>query len=357
MSHDRTTELPSLLEKAAKPPDYQRFIALNTQVPQIKGKRGYYRVTITSSPRDLAKDLSLVLSPKARRILENQPETQISYGDSRCELPPTNPYRDPYIVICSCGQKDCEHTEYAMKHFQLIQRFAEDSGRISNLIREAEQTRKELESRLHLLEQEREEIAKRLEAEEKAGKQVVELRSEVEAKDLEAVRLRAQLEQKDEEQERLQREISTYRENFEVMLSEFWRGKDEPSLDTTELVSHEMLHVLTRHFTPPPSNISPEKKLQENVFADHHRVPNTMGLLGQLANINFIRELGIGYRHNTKSGKVQIDPEVERLKLLIPHKGEADIIRVITTARSKPQQFFAAYFIGERFGVEVQYPS
>jgi hypothetical protein len=356
MSQDRTTELPNLLAEVTEPPDYQRFIALNIQVPQIKGQRIYHRVTITSSLKDLAADLSLTLPLKVRRILEKQSEVP-SYKGSRCELPSPNPNHDPYVAICSCGQKDCEHIEYAIRHFQLAQRLSEDSGRISHLIQqamEAEQTHRKLENELLSIEQKREELAKKLESEERAGKQVAKLRKEVGTKDSEIVHLRSQLEHRDEEQERLRREIRTHRENFEAVLSEFWRGKDKPLDDTPKEVSDEMLYVLTRHFMLPLSSISPEDKFQKNVFADHHRVPNTMGLLRQLADIDFIRELGIGQRHNTKSGKVRIKPEVERLELLIPHEGEADIVRIITTASSKSQQFFAAYFIGERLGVEVQ---
>ena len=357
MSQDRTTELPNLLAEVTEPPDYQRFIALNIQVPQTKGQRIYHRVTITSSLNDLAADLSLTLPLKVKRSLKSWSETPISYKDSRRELPSPNPNRDPYIAVCSCGQRDCEHIEYAIRHFKLTQRFSEDSGRVSHLIQqalEAEQTRRELENKLLSLEQEREELTKELESEERAGKQVAKLREEIETKDSEIVHLCSQLEHRDEEQERLQREIRTHRENFEAVLSEFWRSKDKPSVDTPEEVSDEMLYVLAHHFMLPSSRVPPKEKFQKNVFADHHRVSNTMGLLRQLADINFIRELGIGQRHNTKSGKVRIKPEVGRLELLVPHEGEADIVRIITTASSKPQQFFAAYFIGERLGVEVQ---
>jgi len=368
MPQDRTSEPSDLLTEVTEPPDYQRFIALNIQVPQIRGQRFYHRVTISSSLKDLAADLSLVLPSKLRRILGSQPETPISFRHSRRTLPSPNPYRDPYIAVCSCRQKDCEHIDYAIKHFQLIQRFSENSGHISYLIQEsrqrmmeAEQTRRELEIKLHSLEEEREELIKGVESEGRAGKQVVKLHGELEVKDSEIANLCIQLEQKYKEQEHLQLEMMsrerTYREKLEAVLSEFWRGRDEPSVDTPKGVPDEMLHIFTRHFMPPPSDVSPEEKLQENVSADHHRVSNTMGLLGQLANINFIRELGIGQRHNTKSGKVRIKPEVERLELLVPHKGQADIIRIITTAPSKSQQFFAAYLIGNRFGVEVQYPS
>lgn len=364
MSQDRTSELFNLLPGMTEPPDYQRFIALNIQVPQIKGQRFYHRVTIASSLKNLAADLSLVLPSQLRRILGNWPERPISFGRSRRELASPNPNRDPYIVVCSCRQKNCEHIDYAIKHFQLIQHFSENSGQISSLIQEsrqrsmeAEETRRELESKLGLLEQEREELISRLESGEREGKQVVELRGELEAKNLEIANLHIQLEQKNEEQEDLQRKIRTAQENLEVFMHELWRSKDEPSGDKPEMVPEEMLYVLTRHFMPSPSNVPPEKKFQGNVAADHHRVPNTMRLLGQLANINFIRELGIGQRHNTKSGKIRIKPEVERLELLVPHKGEADIIRIITTAPSKSHQFFAAYFIGERFRVEVQYAS
>ena len=356
MSQDHTTELPDLLAEVTVPPDYQRFIALNIQVPQIKGQRIYHRVTITSSLKDLAADLSLTLPLKVRRILDKQSEVP-SYKGSRCELPSPNPNHDPYVAICSCGQKDCEHIEYAIRHFQLTQRLSEDSGRISHLIQqamEAEQTHRELENKLLSVEQEREELAKKLESEERAGKQVAKLREELETRDSEIVRLHNQLEHGDEERKHLQQEIRTQRDNLEAVWSEFWRGKDKPLVDTPGDISDERFCVFTRHFIPPPSDVPPQEKLQKNVFADHHRVSNTMGLLRQLADIDFIRELGIGQRHNTKSGKVQIKPEIERLELLVPHKGEADIVRITTTVLSKPQQFFAACFIGERFGVEVQ---
>jgi hypothetical protein len=362
MSKDNTTQLPDLFAVINASPDYQRFIALNIQVPQVKGKRIYHRVTITGSLKDLALDLSLVLPSQVRRALENQLEAPIVYRNSCRELPSPNPNRASYTAVCSCGEEDCEHVDYAIRHFQLVQRFAEDTGRIAHLIQEsqqraqeAEQKRRELASNLDSVQQEREELIKRIETAEEAGDQVTELHKNLESKESEIASLHVQLEQRDEQQERFQREIRTYQENIEaIWRSEFWRGKKEGSSAEPSPISDEMLDMLTHFFVPMPADVTPKEKFQDNVSVSHHRVPNTMGLLGQLVDISFIREIGIGRRHNTKSGKVRIKPEVERLELLVPYKGEADIVRIITTASSKAQQLAAAHFISKRFEVDVQ---
>jgi len=147
MSLEQITPLSDLLAEVNEPPDYQRFIALNIQVPQVKGKRIYHRVTITSSFKDLTLDLSLVLPSQVKRILEGHAETPISYRASHHELPSPNPYRAPYIVVCSCGEENCEHIDYAIRHFQLVQHFAEDAGRIAHLIHESEERAQEAEQK------------------------------------------------------------------------------------------------------------------------------------------------------------------------------------------------------------------
>jgi hypothetical protein len=364
MSEAHTSELPDLLDEVAKEPDYQRFIALNIQVPEVKGKRVYHRVTITSSFRDLEQDLSLVLPSRVRSHLRGESRAAISYQQSGHSVPSTNPNRDPYTAVCSCGQRDCEHIEYAVEHFQLIQRLSENVGRVSTLLREsmrrseeAEQVRKALESRLGLLEQERDELAARVKAEERAGKQVKELRDELDARSLEIIDLQTQVGRKSEEQELLQQQIEQHQRNYRAMAEEYWREKSVSSPSDVGQVSDEMLSVLTQHFALPWCDVDPKDKLQENVQADHHRVSNTDTVLTQLARIEFVRELGIGRRRNTKQGKVRIDRKADRLELLVPHKGEADTVRIITTALSRPQQLFAAYLIGEQFGVPVQDPS
>jgi len=364
MSSVATADVPELLEEGSVPPDYQRFIAVNIQVPIAPGKRAYHRVTITGCHQDLADDLSRLLPKKARAILERSDEP-VAIKNSHYEFPQKNPNRGPYIAVCSCGAKDCEHLEYAVRHFQVVQVFAENSGRISSLLREgkqkaveAELARKSLEEELQSLEQEREELSGQLEAAEKTGKQVVELQEKLRSKEAEKDLLREKVEQEDEEQARLQREIANYQDSLKAVFMQFWQEKDELASDRSVRLSDEMLTVFNRRFLLPLSQVSPSSKFQKTVEAGHHRVGqnvnHTHSLLMKLAPIEFIRELGIGRRHNTKMGKVQVKPSVEQLELLVPYKGEADIIRIITTARSRAQQFLAAYYLGELFGVEVQ---
>lgn len=364
MSDEKTTEFSDLLEEGSVPPDYQRFIAINIQVPIAPGKRAYHRVTITGSHRDLADDLSHILPKNARAVLKRSDEP-ILVKDSHREFPQKNPYRGPYIAVCSCGAKDCEHVEYAVRHFQVVQAFAENSGRISDLLREnkqrateAELARRNLEREIHSLGQERQELASQLEAAEKTGKQVTELQENLRSKDTQIDLLRGRIEQEDKEQARLQREIANYQDNLKAVFTQFWQEKDELASDGSLHLPDEMLTVFNRRFLLPPSQIPPSNKFQKTVEADHHRVgqsvSHTDSLLVKLASIEFIRELGIGHRRNTKMGKVRTKPKVEQLELLVPYKGEADIIRIITTAQTRAQQFLAAYYLGELFGVEVQ---
>jgi hypothetical protein len=355
MSTDNTNELPDLLEECLESPDYQRFIALNILVPQIEGKRIYHRVTITGSLKDLADDLSSVLPSSVLTLLRRQVNTVLSIRNSHSELPSPHPKRAPYVVLCSCGVKDCEHADYAIRHFQLVQSFADNSGRVSNLIRQSQRKILETESRLQLLDHERQEIACRLEEEKRKGEQVEELQLRLRAKDLEKADLSLQVEEAREEQERLQRIIETHQQNLKEVMDEFWRKQDSSWKSMSKDLPSEMLNVLNHYFIPPPSNILPSEKLQKNVSSDHHRVSRTKLLLPRLAAIDFVRGLGLDYRHDIKSGKVQIKQRVEELELLVPYKGEADIIRILTTAHTKAQQLFAAHLIAERFGVEVQY--
>jgi len=222
-------------------------------------------------------------------------------------------------------------------------------------ILEAEQIRKSLESKLQLLDSERVELSRQLDSEKKTAEQLAMLRSELEAKESEIAKLSKQLEDENEEQERLQQEVVTYQENLNAMMSEFWSRRNGPATNAANSnLSDRRLSVVSRYFIPPPSNVPTEEKFQKNVFSDHHRVGHTRSLLAKLAKIDFIRELGLDYRHNIKSGKVQIKERVEELELLVPYKGEADIIRIVTTAQTKAQQLFAAHLIGEDFEVEVQ---
>lgn len=86
MSDEKTIEFSDLLEKDSVPPDYQRFVAVNIQVPIEPGKRAYHRVTITGSHRDLADDLSRILPRKAQVILKRSDEP-ILIGNSHYEFP------------------------------------------------------------------------------------------------------------------------------------------------------------------------------------------------------------------------------------------------------------------------------
>lgn len=306
MSDEKNSVISDLLDGESIPPDYQRFIAINIQVPIAAGKRVYHRVTITGSHRDLANDLARVLPKRVRTMLERSDEL-VQIKDSHFEFPHNNPYRDAYIAVCSCGIKDCEHIEYAVRHFMSIQAFAENSGRISELVREnkqkateAELVRKGLEQDILLLGQERQELAKKLEAAEQSGTQVAQLQQELESKDLEMGLLRQKIVQEDEEQARLEREIANYQDNLKSVFTQFWQEKDEIASDETHKMSEEFLAVFSQRFLPPPSQVSPSNKFQKTVEADHHRVGNTELVLAKLAPIEFIRELGIGRRRNTK---------------------------------------------------------
>lgn len=252
-----------------------------------------------------------------------------------------------------------------MRHFQIVQAFAENSGRVSSLLRESKQRtaeseleRSDFEQKLRSLEQERQRLSSQLEVEEKTGKQVIELQEKLRSKDTEINLLRTTIEREDEEQARLQREIANHQDNLKAVFRQFWQEKDELASDKSVHLPDEMLTIFNRRFLLPPTQIPPSNKFQKTVEADHHRVGqsvnHTDSLLMKLAQIEFIRELGIGRRHNIKVGKVQIKPKAEQLELLVPHKGEADIIRIITTAKTRAQQFLAAYYLGELFGVEVQ---
>lgn len=361
---DTSTEFTDLFEGASSPPDYQRFIAINIQVPITPGKRLYYRVTITGSHHDLAEDLSHILPRRARIVLERSDEP-IRIKESHHEFPQKNPNRGPYIAVCSCGAKECEHVEYAIRHFQVIQAFAENSGRISDLLREsrqraaeAEHERKNLERELQSREQERQELVRQLETAEKASRRAEELKERLRSKELEIDLLTRRIAQDDEEQARLRREIANYQDNLKAVFTQFWQEKDDLISEGSPPIPEEMVAVFNRYFQLLPAQIPPSKKFQKTVEADHHRVGQSVGhtqlLLSKLATIPFIRELGVGHRHKTKMGKVRVKPKVEQLELLVPYKGEADIIRIITTAQTRAQQLFAAYYLGELFEVEVQ---
>ena len=104
---------------------------------------------------------------------------------SRRELPSPNPKHDPYVAVSSCGQADCEHLDYAIRHLEHIQRLSENSGR-SELIREvsqraliAEQERAESEDSLAKLNRAADRLSTELEASEREGRQVTSLRDKL----------------------------------------------------------------------------------------------------------------------------------------------------------------------------------
>ena len=124
----------------------------------------------------------------------------------------------------------------------------------------------------------------------------------------------------------------------------FYDTRSETAAINSDQIPAETLDILQQYFIPPSSLLSPAEKFQDNVYSDHHRVGNTQGIIKQLAGIPFVREIGISFRHPAKSGKVHVIPEVDVLELVVPHKGEADIIRVLTCTLTKSQQIFGAYF-------------
>lgn len=353
-------ELIDLIGSEAETPEYQRIIALNIQVPHTKGKRSYYRVTITSSLKDLGNDLGLVLPNNIRRLLES--EHELSYKHSRHEMSSPNPRRDPYVAVCSCGEPECDHVQYALSHFQRVVAFSQNSGHIAQQLRDitelmtlAEQQRTTLEQRLGLLKLEHDKLVDDL---EKAGRDdllVAELRDTLKRKENEIELLSFDLDEKAAEIDRHKQESETAQDNLRSM-SKAWLLSGKRRIEVSEVgITDDILRVINTHFVLDMTSVQPAEKLQDNVFSDHHRVANTRQVLPQLAQLEFVRELGIGYRHQTKSGKVQVMPEVDILEVLIPHDGEADIIRVLTTARSRPQQMLAAYMIAERWDLQVQY--
>jgi hypothetical protein len=223
-----------------------------------------------------------------------------------------------------------------------IGRIAESFQLTLGRLRQVEEQWKTAEGKLLSLAQERDELTGRLKVAMESGKETEELRRLLRQKE-------AEIAEKGEQAENLRANIrAIYREGFRCSSS---------SVTSTETLSAETTSVVTRHFLPPSCTVSPDDKLQLNVAADHHRVSNTPFVVGRVAQFGFVREVGLGHRHNTKQGKVRPQRDVTRLELLVPYDGEADIVRVITTATCKEQQLLAAHLIGQAFEVEIQQPT
>lgn len=344
-------------------PEYERFLALNVQVPKAAGSRQYERVTICCSPRDLAADLSLLLPSHIVRHLEDVGRYYpLKPKRFQHEASSPNPKRDPYVVVCSCGQSDCQHVEYALSHFQRVMAFSQNAAQIAQNLKanaefavQAEQQRTALAQQLERLRIERDQLAGNLELAESDVLVVGQLRERLRQNEDDIALLGLQLDDKENEITRYKRDVETARANLQSM-AEAWTSSGKRNADGNVIsATDELLSVVHTHFMPAPANVAPATKYQVNVSADHHRVTNTHAILMQLAEIEFVRELGISYRRQIKSGKVQIKPEIDTLEVLVPHNGEADIIRVLTTAASKPQQMLAAHVIAVRFDLDVKF--
>lgn len=356
------TELDNILTTEVESPEYERFLALNIQVPKVEGKRYYERVTISSSLRDLADDLSLVLPNHVRRALRQAHETHdMVYKSSSHRLPSPNPKRDPYVVVCSCGEPDCEHVQYAVGHFHRVMAFSQNAGQIAQHLRAsselaalAEHQQVALAQQLEHLQQERDQLAESLELAETDAQIAGQLQGKLNEKDDEIARLRLAFSEKAAEVDHHRQEAETAIDNLNSLSKEWLGSARRTKPDSGVSLTNEVYSVIQTHFMPPSLDIDPKMKFQVNVFADHHRVPNTHSILMQLAQLEFVRQLGISYRRKVKSGKVQIVPEVDTVEVLVPHNGEADIIRVLTTAVTKPQQMLAAHLVAAHFDLEVK---
>lgn len=356
------TNIEDIFDPQVETPEYERFIALNIQVPQVKGKRSYHRVTISSSLKDLGEDLSLVLPGRITKLLGSMHlEHRMAYKQSRQEIDSPNPKRDPYVAVCSCGNLECEHIAYALGHFRRILIFSQNSAQIaqqiaSNNERSAMAGKRlaELQDRLSSLRHERDTLATSLKMADRDAQLVSELQGELAAKEDDIELLSLEVNEEKAEVGRYKLEIETLQENLRAMSMAWLRSGEQKPLDKLE-IPEGILSVVRNHFMPRITELRPEEKFQDNVDSDHHRVANTHQVLLQLAQLEFVRELGISYRRQTKSGKVQVMENVDTLEVLVPHNGEADIIRVITMAGSKPQQMIVAYMVAERFDLDVQF--
>lgn len=356
-------ELAEILETVVvevEPPDFQRFVAVNIFVVGQNKQR--HRVTITNSLRDLAQELSFVLPNRVQRILKFCDEL-IIHEESRHEIPARLPRWDPFVAVCSCGQRACEHVEVACRHFNLVQSFADNTGQIleeihkrQKQIEEAVKAQSLLETKLQQLNSECATLAEKLAVEKAASERANLLQEQLTAKQAEISELQNQVHHYGKRQEELEKELAIHQDNYRAIVLEVARRGSEFGAATEREgeIDEDVQRVLYECFLPPVRDVAPERRLQLSVSSDYHMAASTRVIAANVAQLFFVREIGIDRRLTTKTGKVQILPKIGELKLIVPRDGDANTIRVYTTAQTRSQHYFAAHLLAQRFGVEVQ---
>jgi predicted nucleic acid-binding Zn-ribbon protein len=366
---------PLLPDEPKEAPHYQRFVAFSVLLPVEKGKRVYHRVIISGTHKDLEQDLGELLPKQIRRLLSHSDSEEI-WERTKRRVKTTTPNREDYFAFCSCKTADCEHIQDAVEHFFLIQDFAENSGQIIRGIRDnrvrvqeysqgidaANSTLQTLTTKLDGLERERSELANRLQrAREEDEKLALSLMEELDDKgqhisilqDLEAT-TRSEKEALLFEKQGLETANRILRGNLEAIGREFGKLAAEKHTSTEKGLSDEVIGVVSEYFALEPSNLEPESKLAPSIFSDHHKASNVETLARRLSAIDFVKYVGASYRREAKHNKVVIMPLEHELEVIIADGDNANILKLGTTAQTRPQQLLAAHLVAKQFDARVE---
>jgi len=369
------TNKPLLLDEPKETPHYQRFVAFAVLLPTEKGKRQYHRVVITGTHNDLEKDLGEILPKQARWLLSHSDSQEIKARTKR-RVETTTPNRQNYYAFCSCRADDCEHLKDAIDHFFLIQDFAENSGQIikdmrdnrillteySEKIEETNNALATLATDLSRLENERTELSARLQKVKEEDDQLAYgLIKELDAKNKEFEQLQAKEETvltekktlQDEKQE-IECRNQSLQANIETLSNEMRNLAARKLTAPPAALPSAVTGVVGRHFALEPSDLEPDAKLAPDVFSDHHKAANAEMTAHKLSAIDFVRYVGVSYRHSTKHNKVTVLPSPQELEMVITDGDSGNIFKITTTAKSKAQQLLAAYLLAEQFDARVE---
>lgn len=370
----KTTILPDKLP--VETPHYQRFVAFTVQFPIEKGKRIYHRVVITGTHKDIAQDLGTFLPSRARTILERSESEELEARPSKRRMETTTPKRESYYAVCSCGVKNCEHLTDAIKHFFLVQDFAENTGQVIKEIRDTqtrfqeasekieeatqrlesvsleltqlEAERSKLEGQLHKTQDDDEQLSKILEGElEAKSKEITEIRRREEAIRTEKDTLLA-------EKEELERTNENLHGNLDALTHEMGRIAARGYGSPADKLPDNVASVVSKYFALKSSDLEPESKLAPSVYSDHHKASNVEILAKRLSGIDFIKYIGISYRREARHNKVTVMPDTDELELIVADSDNANIFKLGTTAQTKAQQLLAAHLVAEQFNARVE---
>ena len=368
------TEEPLLPDQPKEPPHYQRFVGFVVLLPVEVGKRQYHRVVITGTHKDLEEDLGQLLPKQVRKLLSRSRNQEL-WERTKRRVGTTTPNREAYYAFCSCGAKDCDHLDSAIEHFSLIQHFAENSGQIVKEVWESRNRLQEYTERIGSANVQLQSFAGELDRLKADRAELANSLQAVKEEDEELARsLSKQLEEKTDEFERLQGRERDAQAEREVLLSEKQnlQAAYNNSQENLKAISREIGTFAARRHTSPDkalpddvsavvgchfaleaSDLPPESKLASSIYSDHHKALNVEAVAQWLAAQSFVKYVGLSYRHEATHSKVTVMPHEYDLELIVPDGDNANVLKIRTTARSKPQQLLAAYLIAEQFNAKV----